>query len=414
MTTGQFASVEISSIQIIRSERTRRELRPEDIRSLADSIRDRGLIHPPLVTRDLVLIAGETRLEACRSLGWTSISVQYADTADPKELLALELEENVKRKDISWQDQAIALKRFHDLQKELHPDGWSTYKTAEAINLSQAFVSQHIAVAEELESGNERVISAPKFSVASGITSRVRERRAADELASLGTGLDKGSSSILTADFLSWVESYSGPSFNLIHCDFPYGIGADTFNQASADLRGGYDDTPETYFTLLETLCRNRDKLMGESGHLIFWFSMQHYSKTLDILNNYFRVESYPLVWHKSDNKGTLPDPTRGPRRVYEVAFFASHGDRKILQSVANTFSGPTVRSADHMSEKSQDMLEHFFRMVVDSKTRILDPTCGSGSAIRAAKRLGAEFFLGLEKNPDFASAAQKALKENV
>ena len=49
--------------------------------------------------------------------------------------------------------------------------------------------------------------------------------------------------------------------------------------------------------------------------------------------------------------------------------------------------------------EKSQAMLEHFMRMVVDEGTRMLDPTCGSGSALRAADRLGAREVLGLERD---------------
>ena len=61
------------------------------------------------------------------------------------------------------------------------------------------------------------------------------------------------------------------------------------------------------------------------------------------------------------------------------------------------------------MSEKSQDMLEHFFRMVVDENTRLLDPTCGSGSSLRAADNLGAASVLGLEINPEFADNARRA-----
>jgi tRNA G10 N-methylase Trm11 len=47
--------------------------------------------------------------------------------------------------------------------------------------------------------------------------------------------------------------------------------------------------------------------------------------------------------------------------------------------------------------------------MVVDENTRLLDPTCGSGSALRAADRMGAASVLGLEVNPEFASNARRA-----
>jgi DNA modification methylase len=57
-------------------------------------------------------------------------------------------------------------------------------------------------------------------------------------------------------------------------------------------------------------------------------------------------------------------------------------------------------------------MLEFFFRMLVDDGTRMLDPTAGSGSALRAAKKLGAKQVLGLEVNPEFAENARRGLEE--
>lgn len=48
-------------------------------------------------------------------------------------------------------------------------------------------------------------------------------------------------------------------------------------------------------------------------------------------------------------------------------------------------------------------------RMVIDENTRLLDPTCGSGSALRAARSLGANSLVGLELNPEFAANATRA-----
>ena len=56
-------------------------------------------------------------------------------------------------------------------------------------------------------------------------------------------------------------------------------------------------------------------------------------------------------------------------------------------------------------------MLRHFFRMIMSEHTMMLDPTCGSGSALRAAQSLMARRVLGLEVNPEFAALARLALK---
>jgi type I restriction-modification system DNA methylase subunit len=47
----------------------------------------------------------------------------------------------------------------------------------------------------------------------------------------------------------------------------------------------------------------------------------------------------------------------------------------------------------------------------VSEHTTMLDPTCGSGSALRAAQSLMARRVLGLEVNPEFAALARMALE---
>ena len=153
---------------------------------------------------------------------------------------------------------------------------------------------------------------------------------------------------------------------------------------------------------------------MTESAHMIFWFSMEYYYETLTFFEKNapsLDFQRFPLIWHKTDNKGILPDPRRGPRRVYETAFLVARGDRPIVRAVSNAYGAPKG-SGDHQSEKPEPMLRHFFQMVVDENTRLLDPTCGSGSSLRAAESLGAKHTLGLEINPEFASTARSALRK--
>lgn len=426
MLSGEFTSVPIDSINWKRAGRIRRVITEEAILEKMESMARLGMIHPITITREHDGIAGETRWNAAKRLGWTSISIQWSDTLDEKELLKIEYEENYKRTDLPWQDQCDFLRRFHEMCVE-EDAGWTQTQTAEAMGLSPATVTNQLAVAIEIAAGNARVKDIKEYSTAVGIVRRQKERKASDELSMIKIGSEDDAddtavgeevlptSPIVTASFLDWVKTYDGPSFNLISCDFPYGIGADKFNQGSAEAYGGYEDSPDTYWGLVNALLDNRDKLLGTSGHIIFWFSMRYYQPTLDALRAAgLWVDPYPLMWHKSDNKGTLPDPERGPRRVYEVAFLCSHGDRKIIQPVSNTFSGPTVKLGEHMSEKSEDMQVHFMRMMVDENTRLLDPTCGSGSSLRAAARLGAGSVLGLEMNPEFAELARRAWDARV
>lgn len=78
-----------------------------DVAALASSIRDLGLLHPIVVRPDGVLIAGERRLAACKSLGWTAIPVNTVDLA---ELARGEAAENFERKDFTLSE-AVAIKQ---------------------------------------------------------------------------------------------------------------------------------------------------------------------------------------------------------------------------------------------------------------------------------------------------------------
>jgi len=412
MTSGTFERVLISQITVLRDVRQRREL-PE-IEELAESISRLGLINPITITRELVLVAGERRLTACKSLGWTHIPVQFAENSSDDHVRAIELEENIKRVDLPWQDRARAIQEYHALQS-VEQKEWTLEDTAAAIGVHKAEVSRQITVAKELT--NPRVAEAPKFSVAYGIVSRANERKDTQQLEQLKATIAAPVSapapkSIINADFTEWAPTYSGPKFNLIHCDFPYGIDMQKSDQGSGAAHGTYDDSPDVYWSLLGCLCQNLDRLATESCHLFFWFSMKYYQQTIDLLHaeTDFIVEPFPLIWMKTDNVGILPDPQRGPRRIYETALLARRGDRKVVQAVANAYGAPSVRDR-HMSEKSEPMLRHFFRMLVDENSIVLDPTCGSGSAIRAAESLRAKYVLGLERDPEFAERAQLALE---
>jgi DNA modification methylase len=142
----------------------------------------------------------------------------------------------------------------------------------------------------------------------------------------------------------------------------------------------------------------------------MFWFSMDYYQETFDRLTKMgWKVNRFPLIWMKDDNTGILPDANRGPRRIYETAFFASRGDRKIVRAKSNAFSWAGKDKSIHMSEKPVPMLKHFMEMFVDEYSFVLDPTAGSANSLKAATVLGAGRVLGLERDEEFYNRAKEA-----
>jgi N6-adenosine-specific RNA methylase IME4 len=85
--------------------RYRKEL--GDLRSLADSIQEVGLLHPVVVTAEGRLIAGQRRLAACDLLGWEEVPVTVVDLLQAAQG---EAHENFARKDL-LPSEIVALKR---------------------------------------------------------------------------------------------------------------------------------------------------------------------------------------------------------------------------------------------------------------------------------------------------------------
>lgn len=412
MTSGNFRLYPIASIKTNREERQRKELFQID--ELADSIRRLGLIHPIIISPDGRLVAGERRLEACKKLGWISIWAQFGEKEE--QFRAIELEENIKRVDLPWKEQCEAIEEYHRLQLTTEPN-WTKEDTAASLGLSARWIGQILTVASQL--GDTKIDEAPHLSAAVNVIRR-REKRLADNELNQINELEQvpkaRPDNILHADFNTWALSYSGPRFNFIHCDFPYGINIDKSEQGRLIYQPAYTDTQETYWRLLETLVAAQNCLFTESAHLMFWFSMEYYNETYSFLTEHlddFVINKFPLVWMKTDGRGILPDAARGPRRIYETAFFGARGDRSIITPIANAYGAPTHRSdAKHISEKPEPVLRHFFRMIVDENTHALDPTCGSGNALCVVEEMKGT-ALGIELDEEFCSVARLNLKNN-
>lgn len=93
----------------------RKEFIDEGLQELAASIREVGLLHPPLV-RALVggdqyeIIAGERRVLACRLLGFTHIPVILRHEVEPLQAAKAALIENMQRQDLNPVEIAKAIK----------------------------------------------------------------------------------------------------------------------------------------------------------------------------------------------------------------------------------------------------------------------------------------------------------------
>lgn len=459
-----FAAVPIELIPVasVQIPPERQRDAPAD-ETLINSIRERGLINPIIVREGNLLMAGGRRLDAHRQLQWPLIAARRLENLSPLAIHLLELDENLARKNLSWQEEVRAIAAYHALRVADFP-AWTQQGTASDVGLSNQYISRILVVARHLtdpdvagahtfvgafnliEGRADRALAAaqsrglltaddlaraalPTISadaskeertdallaaldddfdnVATSTTTLLDKFEAADAATAAlrdATAVDRtlaADDRILHDSFLSWAPDYTGPLFDVLHCDFPYGknyAGSNTRRTGRATIAPTYGDSADIYFALVDCLLENQDRLLLPSAHCIFWFDMMHYNWTIEQFTSagWRLVQPYPLIWTKN-YQGVASDPQRRPRHCYETALMFSRGDRRIRRLDQDIHEERVSDDKLHISAKPIAMLRHFLQLVVDEHTAVLDPTCGSGSALIAAGQLGAPRVLGIE-----------------
>lgn len=89
-----------------------------DIKKLATDIQENGLIQPPVVTPEYILIAGERRIRACQSLGFKKIEVRVMKVWDYEHHLKLEISENEQRKELTHSERQAYAREVERIERE--------------------------------------------------------------------------------------------------------------------------------------------------------------------------------------------------------------------------------------------------------------------------------------------------------
>jgi ParB/RepB/Spo0J family partition protein len=463
---------------IIPDFRQRNAAEPDE--ALISSIRERGLLQPIIVRladEQPTLVAGERRLRAHLKLDLPTVTCKVFETLTPIEQWEAELQENLARKQLSWQEEVRAIGGYHDL-RVAHFQGWTQMGTATALGISQSSVSDTLIIYASIK--DEDVLACPTkkgalnlilgraerakvaaqsrgLLVADALPSLLpnvpigasKEERTAALMANLKTqslaadtvdDLDKNlkmiqdgnnaralleqqrrlevvSDLVICDDFLSWAANYTGPKFDVIHADFPWGkdySGPRTRKTGKATINPQYADDPDIYFGLVEGFLAAQDNFAFKAAHCLFWFDMRYYAWTIEqfLKAGWSLVSDYPYLWTKGYS-GIASDVKRRPRHCYETALMFSRGDRKIVKLDKDHFDA-AIDEKLHLNQKPIAMLKHFLSIFVDEHTAVLDPTCGSGSALAAAKLLGAARVLGIELDSNNADVAKFMLQRHV
>lgn len=252
------------SINEIKVNPGRREAEPEDIKNLADSIAELGLLNPITVDQNHTLIAGRHRLEAAKLLGWTEIECTVTDLQGLQAELA-EIDENFVRKNLSIIDFGNLLLRRKEIYEALHPvaknggdrkseeiraqklrsDSVKSFvqDTAEKLGVSPRTVEVQIQTAKNLSPTTKEIIRNADTSIT---------KKDALKLSRLEPEQQEDAATQLVAGEIDSVDEYK-----------PYSVGNKvyaTFEESVADLKNPDKDgtcTPDMFLIALDGLIDN-------------------------------------------------------------------------------------------------------------------------------------------------------------
>ncbi len=106
----------IAITDIVIHERIRKEY--GDIEELASSFSRLGQLQPVILSEDNILLAGGRRMAAAVHLGWREIGFIRLADADEVARKEIELEENLRRKDLTWPEEVKAIRDLYNLKIE--------------------------------------------------------------------------------------------------------------------------------------------------------------------------------------------------------------------------------------------------------------------------------------------------------
>lgn len=425
----------------IPDNRIRKEFDEDKLEELTDSIAERGIIHPPVFRKTddgfLELVAGERRVRAMRPLIDIGKQIKTAGAEDsqvapPGKIPALllsemdeydtrmvELEENVIRDDITWQEKVRAEAEINaiwtrtrstdekqwtekdtgmELYDEMEPQS-AKNRIRQSTLLAENLDDPMIAKADNPTTAMKLLKRKREAEVSATFADFMRENISEDEMIQMHKG-----------DCLEGLTAYDGEPFDLFVMDPPYGIDAQTFKQGDRTqteslFRHKYDDSRESFEQLMYRLVPLITERSAEQAITYHFCDIQRWNFLVKLYEEHgWNVWKWPMIYYKR-GKGLAPSPELGPQRRYEMILYANKGKKRLRYVKSDVLgledSGKKMPEKRlHAASKPVQIMHDLIDRSAASGERVCDPFMGSGPVPLACKRLSM-YFVGWELDED-------------
>jgi DNA modification methylase len=429
---------------IVDVERIRADL--GDIDALATSIKRFGLIQPIILGHigdEVVLIAGGRRLTALRRLSYNELQhgIQFVwkDEVNENEdkrlrFKSMEIEENIRRKDLSWQEQIEGKRQLLQIMQQLHgvakpgttykdEKGFGTNRLAAMLGEAQSNTSRDLQLAEaltqipSLRNADTKSQAYSQLKVFSRVIHLHNAAKAtAKQQATNGEAAKPQSWTLIEEDFRTSPGNKNRLSSNtvdLVWTDLPYGTDSedvDNFGTRGIAYPSGYSDSLESVKKMLPALAQESFRVLKNDSYAVFCFSFMFYHDLCTSLRDAgFTVDNVPFIWQKNTNTTRQPTCTYG--HAYEPILVARKGNAVFIRpGQQNIVNIPAPQNRLHVVERPIELIEKFIKDTVVEGSTIVDWCAGTGTTGVAAHNLGMRSIL-FEKSPSMATLAKARLE---
>jgi len=414
-------TIKIDNI-IIPEDRTRKDF--GDIDALGQSMLDEGIITPIAVKDNgdntYTLLGGERRCQACVKVGITDIPVRiYSGDIDDYQMKAIELAENIYRKDFTWEEEVRLKNEVHELyvkkygarvttrKGEPEEVGWSLNDTAELLGESKTNIYTDISLAKSLDTIPQLKDCATKGEankLLKTMTLAMLEQEKARRIKSRGVGSNTKQTLIdnfIICDFFEGSKDIADKSIHICEIDPPYAIDLHKAkkrpdNKANTGTIGYNEVSSDKYVEFLYKTIKTAYRILANDGWLIFWFG-QHpwFPVVYEILTKVgFNTRMITGIWSKGVGQTKQPSVYLG--NDYEMFFYARKETSTISkQGRGHIFNYKPVppQSKIHPTERPIELIEDILSTFGWAGCRVCIPFLGSGNTLLAATNLDMDCF---------------------
>lgn len=433
-----------------------------EIVEFTESIRDNGLLQPIVVeqipdgTKEcgsrFELRAGGRRYTAFTLLNshkvpctnpdfYYNIPVMLFNEMPAHQRIIIELEENFRRKSMTWQEEVKGIVRYHNAKKQaaaLSDGDWSQKMTGRLLNMDQAAVSIAFTVYAEIKKGNKAVIEANNLTDAikvlaaanldefqaerlrrlqlkrseqaagtsvagnvnpqplpplqSSILISARSEAPAASVEPLHVTLEQVSSFYHHGNALTLLPVFAKSiTINHIVCDPPYAIDMENLSRSDSDRFASISRVAETHkieanLQLIPEFLKVAFDCIAEDGFLCMWYDLDHHEKIARWAESVgWRTQRWPFHWCKTSpclNQAAQVNATK----AVEHCYMFRRSENSIIKKKQPTnwllASGDT--SSSHPFTKPKEVWQWLIETVSTEGQTIVDPFAGEGSALAA------------------------------